>query len=151
MSRTKGHSSKTVNERNAYVNYIKKQDYEPTKDEAFDFNDSNNKDTDYSIQNSKKLSRLTIWEQIQKHLENNWIKWVFAGVALVIGYLVFTSKISISTIETKLERTEKDIEVINKNVEEIKGTNNQQDLKIQKNEITIENYKEKKTNDEKEK
>jgi hypothetical protein len=144
MSRIKGqqHVPKSSHEKSAYVNYIRKLDYEPTKDEALNFSESSDKEPDYSIQKANKVSRLSTWEQFQLHIEDNWIKWVIAGVALVIGYFIVSAKISINGFDIKLDRTSKDIDKINSNIEEIRKTNQQQDLKIQKNEITIDNIKE---------
>lgn len=149
MSRVKGHVPKSGQERTAYVNYIRKLDYEPTKDEALDFNESTDKEPDYSIQKANKVKRLTTWEQFQIHFEDNWIKWIIAGAAIVISYLLVTSKVSINGIEIKQEQTSKGIEKINSNIDDIKKTDNEQNLKIQKNEINIENLKENQNNKEK--
>lgn len=146
MSRAKGHVPKSGQERAAYVNYIRKLDYEPTKDEALDFSESTDNDPDYSIQKANKVRRLSTWEQFQLHFEDNWVKWVFAGVAIVISFFIVTSKVSISGLEIKHDQTNKDIEKINSDIDDLEKTNNAQDLKIQKNEINIDNIKENQKN-----
>lgn len=142
MSRAKGHIPKTGQERAAYVDYIRKLDYEPTKDEALDFSESSDKEPDYSIQKANKVRRLSTWEQFQIHFEDNWVKWVIAGVAIVISFFIVTSKVSISGLEIKHDQIKKDIENINIDIDNLEKSNNAQDLKIQKNEINIENIKE---------
>ncbi len=149
MSRNKGHIPKTSQERVNYVNYIRKLDYEPTKDEALDFSESSDNEPDYSIQKSNKISRLTTWEQFQVHFEENWIRWVIAGVAIVISYFIVSSQVSFNSINIKTEQTGKDIEKINSNIEVIKNTNHKQDMKIQKNEILIDNIKDNQNQKEK--
>lgn len=146
MIRAKGHIPKSVQERAAYVDYIRKLDYEPTKDEALDFSESTDKEPDYSIQKANKVNRLSTWEQFKLHFEDNWIKWVIAGVAIVISFFIVTSKVSISGLGIKQDQTSKDIDKININIKDLEKTNNAQDLKIQKNEINIENLKENQNN-----
>jgi hypothetical protein len=141
MNRSKGHVPKSSQERAAYVNYIRKLDYEPTKDEALEFSESSDKEADYSIQKSDKVRRLSTWEQFQTHFEENWIKWVIAGIGIVISYFIVSSQISFYGIDIKMEQTGKEIEKINSNIEEIKNTNHEQDMKIQKSEIIIEDIK----------
>ncbi len=142
MSRAKGHVPKSGQERAAYVDYIRKLDYEPTKDEALDFSESTDKGPDYSIQKANKVKRLSTWEQFQLHFEDNWVKWVIAGVAIVISFFIVTSQVSISGLGIKQDQTSKDIEKINGDIDDLEKANNAQDLKIQKNEINIENLKE---------
>jgi len=141
MIRDKGHTPKSGQEKTAYVNYIRKLDYEPTKDESLDFNESSDNEPDYSIQKANKVKRLSIWEQFQLHIEENWVKWIIAGVGIIISFFIVSSQISFSSINIKQDQTEKDINKINSNIEEINSTNHQQDMKIQKNELTIEYIK----------
>lgn len=142
MNRNKGHIPKSKQERAAYVNYIRKLDYEPTKDEALDFSESSDKAADYSIEKANKVKRLTTWEQFQFHFEENWIKWLIAGVVVIISFFAVSSQVSISGLNIKQDQSDKEIEIINTDLKEIKSTNHNQDMKIQKNEIMIENLKE---------
>lgn len=148
MSRHSGHTPKSRDEKAAYVNYIRKLDYEPTKNEALDFNESSDKEPDYSIQQANKVTRLSPWERFQDHFEDNWVKWVIAGIFLIISYFVVTSKVSINGLNIKSDQVNKSVDKIDSEVSNIKEVNHQQDLKIQKNEINIDNLKDKKDNDE---
>lgn len=146
MSRHSGHTPKSRNEKAAYVDYIRKLDYEPTKNEALDFNESSDKEPDYSIQQANKVNRLSPWERFQEHFENNWVKWVIAGIFLIISYFVVTSKVSINGLNIKSDQVNKSVDKLESEVSNIKEENHQQDLKIQKNEINIENLKDKSHN-----
>jgi len=148
MGRGKGHVTKSGKERAAYVDYIRKLDYEPTKDEALDFSESTDNNLDYSIQKAKRVKRLSAWEEFRIHFEDNWVKWAVAGVAIVISYFIVTSKVSINGLEIKQDQTNKEIEKLNDNVDNLEKINNEQDLKIQKNEINVENIKESQKNAE---
>ena len=143
MSRRSGHTPKSRDEKAAYVNYIKKLDYEPTKNEALDFNESSDKEPDYSIQQANKVNRLSPWERFQDHFEDNWVKWVITGIFLIISYFVVTSKVSINGLDIKSDQVNKSVDKIDTEVLKIKEINHQQDLKIQKNKINIDNIKDK--------
>jgi hypothetical protein len=59
-----------------------------------------------------------------------------------VTYFLVTSKVVLNGHDIKIEQAGKEIEKINSDIEVLKNINHEQNLKIQKNELTIENIKE---------
>lgn len=138
MAGRKGHTTKSPLERQQYVKYIKEQDYEPTKEEGLNFNDSSDKDEDYSVGKTNKPRRLSFTEQVKDHLLSHWVEWLIAGVSLVLVFFTFSAKFELNTHDIKIEQNKSDIESANKRIEGVEKQNTQQDLQIQENKIRLE-------------
>lgn len=142
--RSKGHMSKSSNERAQYVRYIKTQDYEPTQEEGLDFDDTNDKDEDYSVGKTNKPKRLTTKEQLQEHFNKHWIEYLIGGAGIVAAFFIFTAQIDLNKHEFQIEQNKSGLENLNTKVEENTKHDNQQDLQIQENKIRLEYVNERK-------
>ena len=139
MARQGNHTSKTPYEKTAYLGYIKKQGYEPTLEEGLKFNDSVDKDLELSTQQSKKVNRLSTAEQLKIHFKENWINWVVAGGVIILTYLMIESKITNSNHDIKITNSEKQIDENKADINNLKESQHQQDMKIQENSIKLDN------------
>lgn len=145
MKRNSGHQSKNRWERSAYVDYIKQQNYEPTKEEGLNFNDSQNKETDYSIQKSPNKRKRQFSDIMKEHFSENWPNYLAGSFTFILLFLTVDSKIDIATIVEKLNGTSTNIESIKEDQKELLKSNHEQDLKIQENKLNLEHLQKSKT------
>jgi len=144
MSRNSSqHTGKSRFEKEYYNNYIKKQESESTVDEGLEFKNSDSPENEYSVAKVEAQRPIPIKYQIYKHLKEKWIEYAVIIFIAIISWLMVYSRIDIATILEKLSNVEKRIDKVEIKVEENKDYNHQQDLKIQKNELNIQNSKKK--------
>lgn len=138
MARGKGHTTKNRLEKEHYVKYIRTQDYEPTKEEGLNFNDSSDKEEDFSVSKTNKPRRLSFKDQVKEHFSNHWLEWLIGGLTAILIFFTFSAKLELSNHEIKIEQNEKGIESTTKKIEEIQKDNTRQDLEIQEVKIRQE-------------
>lgn len=138
MRKSTSHAAKTKSEREYYSKAIRNLDYEPTVDDAIKFPETDEGKSDYSLQRSIHKRRINLKQRVLDHMEENWIKWVLAGTAIVIGYLVYDSKINISVLMTKVETIVSEISELKNNEKANVEKLHQHDLEIQEAKFKIE-------------
>ncbi len=125
------HTGKSRPEREYYTKAIKHLDYEPTLDESLKFPETDDTQRDYSVQKSPKRRKPTIKQQLFDHWEENWVKWLIAGVGAVLLYLMLDSKVAITAISGK-------VDVIKEEVTELKQVNKTNQERFQQHELKIQ-------------
>ena len=161
MGRNSGHNSKSKAQRDFYTKYIKEQNYEPTIDESLSFDNSNNKEEDFSLQRAPRKRRESNSEIFKRHFSENWLTWLVSVIGISLFYFFVTFQLNLSKIDSKSNENEKDIsnldskidkevnkkdsqiEKLEDKIEIERDKNQQQDLKIQKNTLTIDSKKKK--------
>lgn len=156
MGRNTGHTAKNKAQKDFYTKYIKEQNYEPTVDDSLDFDTSNDKDEDFSLQKATRKRKEPKKDIILRHFEENWVRWLFSFVGVALVYFFFTFQVNLSKTDIRSLENEKDItnldsetdktkERLNNKIEKIdnkieieKEKNQKQDLNIQRNSILIE-------------
>jgi cell division protein FtsL len=156
MSRhSNSHIPKSGAEKRYYNDFIKSQDYVPTVDESLKFSETTDEQNEFKVEKNKKPRKKSFKEQISDHFGEHWIYYVIGVVTIVISFLMIDSKVDIarifeknSTIEKNIETISTDIKELDKkitdDIDELKETNHDQDMKIQENSLKIEYSKEKK-------
>lgn len=157
MARNTGHTTKSKVEKDFYTRYIKEQDYEPTIDDSLPFKTSNDKSEDFTLQQAERKRKEPTKDIVIRHLEENWVKWIFSVVGVALFYFFITFQVNLSKTETKSLENEKDITTLDSKVEKTterldkeidkledkidleKEKNQQQDLQIQRNSLLIDN------------
>ena len=145
------HTPKSRAERDYYSRLIKQQDFEPTKSESIDFQESSDKDEDYSIQKASKPRRRPLPDLISEHLKDNMAGYILSIGGIILLYFMVESKIDLATIKekingmdtksTRIESEVKDLESkIDKNSEKL----HEQEILVRENKIRIEGFKESK-------
>jgi len=138
MRKTSPHAGKSKAEKEYYSKALKHLDYQPTVDETIKFPETDDADKDYSIPTSTHRRRTNLKQQICDYFEDNWIKWLLAGIGAVIFYLMVGAKISISTVETKVDIIMEDVTDLKKVEKEHQERFHQQDLQIQESRLRIQ-------------
>ena len=138
MKRNYGHTPKSKPERSAYTQYIKKQKYEPTTDEALEFEESVDKNQDLSVATSRKTRKRPIGNVLKDHFEENWPNWLVGGLTFVLLFVMVDSKIDIARIFEKFDFVNTNLERIEENQTDLKESIHNQDLQIQENKLKIE-------------
>lgn len=149
MRKTSQHTGKSKAEREYYSKSLKHLDYQPTVDETMKFPETDDSARDYSVPTSTHRRKTTIKQQIIDHFEENWIKWVFVGVSIVIFYLMVDSKISISTIGTKVEVIKEDVSELKKAEKDNVERFHKQDLQILEARMRIDAFEKQGSNQDK--
>ena len=159
MGRNTGQTTKNKVQKDFYSKYIKEQNYEPTVDDSLNFDTSNDKEEDFSLQKADRKRKEPKKDLILRHFEENWVKWLFSFVGIALLYFFFTFQVNLSRTDTRslekekditnldskeeksTERLDNEIEKLEAKIETEKEKNQQQDLNIQRNSILIENKK----------
>jgi len=144
MRKSQSHVPKSNLEKEYYMKGIKNFDYEPTVDEAIKFPVTDNTDRDFSVQTSPHRRKSNFNESFFNHLEDNWIKWLIAGIGFVIFYLMVDSKIDITRILTNVENLKQDVTRLNDGQEQNAEKIQKQEIEIEKTKMKIEFIEEKK-------
>lgn len=146
MRKGRSHIPKSPHERDYYSRYIKKQDYEQTVDQGFQFPETDIPEKDFEFNEKPKERKKTIKEQLSDHIGDNWIKWVFGGLALIISILIYNFKITISTNENNIKNLDDDVNSIETKLEKNTDLLHNLDKQIEINKIRIEDIKSAKSN-----
>ena len=138
MRKSSQHTPKSQAEREYYSKALKHLDYQPTVDDTIKFPETDDANRDYSLPTSSVRRRPKLKQQILSHFEENWIKWLLAGISIIIFYLMVDSKIGISTIDTK-------VDIMKEDILELKGTEKEnierfhkQDLQLQETKLRVD-------------
>jgi len=146
-----GHTGKNRDERKVYSDYIKSQDYTPTVDESLKFNDTTDDDNEFSVEKNKKRRKRPFREIIQEKLEENWFQIILSIVAFVLVFFTIDAKVGLAKLferteninstlgDIKNEIKDNNSELV-KSIDEIEKKNHNQDLRIQKNDLIIQNF-----------
>lgn len=103
MKRNKSsYIGKSKAERDYYNRMIKNLDFEPTQSESIDFNDSNDKEEDYSVQKSNKARRRPLTHTLTDHFRENVAAYIMSFLGLVLFYFMIDSKVDLATIKEKI-------------------------------------------------
>lgn len=138
MKKKNNHKQKNSSERNAYGRYIKQRNYEPTMDEALEFDESANSEAYYSTQNSGSSRKRKFNDQFKDHFTENYMNWLF-GLALFIGvYMIFDSKLNFAVLFERTDQMSNKIDKIESKQIHQNSQIQEQNLKIQKNALKIE-------------
>ena len=144
MRQSTSHKIKSRAEREYYAKALKNLDYEPTVDDTLDFPETDDKDRDYSIPTSPHRRKKTSMKQkLIEHFEDNWIKWVFAGVGTIIFFFMIDSKVDITRIDTKVEIMSEDVIDLKKSDKENLERFHKHELELQKANLKIESLENK--------
>ena len=143
MSGRYDHKQKTETGRRIYRDYIKRQDYSPTVDETLSFPSSEKSEEDFSEPTTKRVRNVSLQDKIKEYVLENYINWIVGGVLVLLVFLMYGSKLDISTLNSSVSN-------IKENILELKGSTrgnltklHDQDLKIQENKLRIEHFREK--------
>lgn len=139
MSRRSSHNSKNPNQKRAYINYIRSQEYEPTLEEGLNFEESDDKDLNFDEPTSRRKRKEPFFDKLRTHFEDNWVGWIISGVVLVMVYFMIESRVDIARLFERVDIISKSSDQLNTDIKEIKDNQHEQDLKIQENKIKTEN------------
>ena len=137
MRNPSGHAGKSKSAREYYTKAIKHLDYEPTLDESLKFPESDDTQRDYSVQKSPKRRKPTIKQQFLDHWEENWVRWLIAGVGIVLLYLMVDSKIAITAINGKVDNIKEEVTELKQVNKSNQDRFQQQELKLQEQHFRI--------------
>jgi uncharacterized coiled-coil protein SlyX len=110
MSKRYSHTTKTPKDRSTYQRYLPNIDVQPTVDETEDFNESTSSGEELTQPTIKRQRKIPLKDQIRNHFSSHWIEWSVGIVLLLLGFLMYDSKISIAILENNLSNQEKQIE-----------------------------------------
>ena len=143
MGRNKSkHTGKSKAERDFYNRLIKNLDFEPTQSESINFNESNEKDEDYSVQTSSKPRRRPLTHTVGDHFKENIAAYIMSLVGFFLLFFMIDSKVDIATIKEKMfgvdekaNRIESELEDIENKVEKNSEKIHEQEIKLIQNSL----------------
>ncbi|MEX0313273.1 MAG: hypothetical protein AB3N18_03775 [Allomuricauda sp.] len=148
MSKRGGRKPKSRAERDYYNRLIRQQDFEPTKSESLDFNESNDKDEDYSIPTSSKRRKRSFGDIIRDHVSEKKAEYIFGIIGIILLFLMVNSKVDLATIKEQISGLQEDSDRIESDLDEIEEKINEnyeklhkQEIQINENRFNIENLK----------
>lgn len=146
MARNKSkHTGKTKAERDFYNRLIKNLDFEPTQSESINFNESNEKDEDYSVQTSNNPRRRPLTHSIGDHFRENVAAYIMSVLGIFLLYFMVDSKVDIATIKEKVlgidekaNRIETELENVENKIEKNTEKLHEQEIKLIQNTVDKE-------------
>lgn len=138
MKRNKSsHISKSKEERDYYNRMIKNLDFEPTQSESIEFNESNDKDEDYSVQTSNKPRRRPLTHTLTDHFRENMSAYIMSFLGIILFYFMIDSKVDLATIKQKIVGIDEKINNYKEQNKDIKSKVDKNDEKLHQLEIEI--------------
>jgi hypothetical protein len=138
MNRNPSHQKKTTDHMRVYTRAIRRQNYEPTIDETIPFNDTTTAGEDLSQPTLARRRPINVKALLLDHFRENWVQYA-VGILLVVGtYFMIDSKVNFARIFENIQFHSSQIESLKIDVKDINKDNVRQDLKIQANEIRVE-------------
>ncbi|MFZ2864264.1 MAG: hypothetical protein WA440_05885 [Ignavibacteriaceae bacterium] len=134
----KTHAGKSEQQKVQYARTIRQTIYEPTYDESFDFNQTDDKKKDLNPSKPAKKRKTSLMIKLKSHFLDNWLSWVIGCVAVALLYVMYESKIEIRIIEDRISNLKDDVKDVRENQEELREKLHDQDLKIKENQMRVE-------------
>lgn len=131
------HIGKSKAERDRYNQSIKNLDFEPTQSESINFNESNEKDEDYSAQTSNKPRRRPLTHTIGDHFRENIAAYFMSLVGFFLLFFMIDSKVDIATIKEKILGIDERSNGIKSELENIENKVEKNSEKIHEQEIKM--------------
>lgn len=141
-----GHAGKSQFEKDLYVQRARATHNDPTASQDLAFAQSDDLDEDFSQPTSSKRRPVALWPVIKYHFKEHWSSWLVTAVIAVLGWFAFTLRDTLTEHTYKLETTKNDVSDLKEQSKEIQKKQNDQDLKIQRSEIRIDNLEKTKQN-----
>ena len=130
--------AKSNREREAYVRYIRKQDYEPTVDDTLSFAQSSTAGEELSKPTASYKRPIRFQDQIKIYIKDHWLEGIFSIVILLLLYFMIDSKIDMAKATTQISNIEKNETNITQDLNAKTSKDHEQDLDIRENKIRIE-------------
>ena len=143
MDRRNIHTGKSSSDRERYVRYIKKTDYEPTVDERISLGHSDLEGEEFQEPTSKRKRKISTKEKLLDHFGEHWVEWLVTIALGVLYFLMSASKIDITRIEGHIESHKEKISNLETDSKNQNKTDHDQDLQINENLIRISNLEDK--------
>lgn len=129
--------SKSNREREAYVRYIRKQNYEPTVDDTLPFAQSSIGGEELSKPTTSHKRPINLQDQIKTYIADHWLEGIFSLVILLLLYFMIDAKIDMAKASTQISTIEKNETTIIQDLKTNDTKDHEQDLDIRENKIRI--------------
>ena len=123
MNNRNGHNAKNNAEKQYYQSQLKKQDYEPTYDDSFDFKESHDPEIpDVKDFENKPIKKEPFGKKFQRHFKNNIFQWIIGLVVFAISIFFASYTWILAETKTNVQNNKDSINDIKVEISEINTT-----------------------------